>query len=99
MSGLSEWITMPPQQAVYIAISVVGAYAAVIVLTRLAGIRSFSKMSGFCGYRRYWVYFCIDYNGENTLTHSRYCSAVTSVRMSNLVCNAQTKIRGHQDLI
>ena len=38
---------MPPHQVLYIAVSVVGAYAAMVILTRLSGIRSFSKMSGF----------------------------------------------------
>ena len=38
---------MEPIEALYIAVSVVGAYAALIILTRIAGIRSFSKMSGF----------------------------------------------------
>lgn len=47
MDAFPEWLLMQPHQALYIAASVVGAYVAVIILTRLSGIRSFSKMSGF----------------------------------------------------
>lgn len=38
---------MAPANAIFIFISILGAYAALIILTRLAGLRSFSKMSGF----------------------------------------------------
>lgn len=38
---------MPAHHALFIGVSVLGAYLALIILTRLAGIRSFSKMSGF----------------------------------------------------
>lgn len=38
---------MAPSHAVLIFISILGAYATLVILTRLAGLRSFSKMSGF----------------------------------------------------
>lgn len=38
---------MPPSHAALIAISVIGAYLALVILTRICGLRSFSKMSGF----------------------------------------------------
>lgn len=44
---LSEWTTTGWGQVGLIALSALAMYVAVILLTRLAGVRSFSKMSGF----------------------------------------------------
>lgn len=44
---VSEWTTTGSAQVVLIGLSALSMYVAVIVLTRLAGVRSFSKMSGF----------------------------------------------------
>lgn len=38
---------MAPSNAVLIFLSIIGAYAALVIFTRIAGLRSFSKMSGF----------------------------------------------------
>ncbi|CAM3743350.1 DUF421 domain-containing protein [Litorimonas haliclonae] len=38
---------MAPSNALLIFLSIIGAYAALVIFTRIAGIRSFSKMSGF----------------------------------------------------
>ena len=42
-----DWILPPPGQLTLVAIKAVGIYLAVILCTRLAGLRSFSKMSSF----------------------------------------------------
>lgn len=42
-----EWITTTWTSAAMVALSTAGIYLAVIVFTRLAGLRSFSKMSSF----------------------------------------------------
>ena len=44
---LSDWVGTGWSQVALIALSAAGMYATVILLTRLAGVRSFSKMSGF----------------------------------------------------
>ena len=44
---VSDWIGTGWPQVALIALSASAMYAAVILLTRLAGVRSFSKMSGF----------------------------------------------------
>lgn len=38
---------MAPERVIVIFVSIILTYAALIILTRIAGIRSFSKMSGF----------------------------------------------------
>ena len=40
-------MAMAPANIILIFLSILGAYAALIILTRIAGVRSFSKMSGF----------------------------------------------------
>jgi uncharacterized membrane protein YcaP (DUF421 family) len=47
MTMLNEWTTTGWTQVGLIALSALAMYVTVIVLTRLAGVRSFSKMSGF----------------------------------------------------
>lgn len=47
MSSLKDWVLVAPEKILFIAISVALTYIALIVLTRISGIRSFSKMSGF----------------------------------------------------
>ena len=42
-----KWMASDGGVAVFIALSVIGVYIALITLTRLFGVRSFSKMSGF----------------------------------------------------
>ncbi len=42
-----EWLTMDWTDVPMVLLSVVAFYAALIVCTRVAGLRSFSKMSGF----------------------------------------------------
>ena len=42
-----QWLLAPPSNLAMIVISAVGIYVAVILFTRLAGLRSFSKMSSF----------------------------------------------------
>tara|TARA_R110000824_G_scaffold25838_7_gene89574 strand:- start:4783 stop:5340 length:558 start_codon:yes stop_codon:yes gene_type:complete len=44
---LSDWTTTGWEQIALIALSAFAMYVTVILLTRLAGVRSFSKMSGF----------------------------------------------------
>jgi len=44
---MPDWIAMPPSAIAVVITKTVGIYIALILLTRLAGIRSFSKMSGF----------------------------------------------------
>lgn len=44
---MTDWIAMPPETILVIAVKTLGMYVALITLTRLAGLRSFSKMSGF----------------------------------------------------
>ena len=44
---MSDWFTADPISLVAIALSAVAVYAAVLVYTRLAGLRSFAKMSSF----------------------------------------------------
>ena len=44
---MSDWFTATPASLAAIVLSTVGAYAAVLVYTRLAGLRSFAKMSSF----------------------------------------------------
>ncbi len=44
---MSDWFTASPESLLAIALSAVGVYAAVLVYTRLAGLRSFAKMSSF----------------------------------------------------
>jgi uncharacterized membrane protein YcaP (DUF421 family) len=41
------WITTSGHAALMVVVSAVGMYAALVLLTRLFGLRSFSKMSGF----------------------------------------------------
>lgn len=47
LNSLKDWVFFNPDKIIYIGVSVSIAYAALIILTRLGGIRSFSKMSGF----------------------------------------------------
>lgn len=47
MTDLSSWFTASPTSLVAIALSAVAVYAVVLVYTRLAGLRSFAKMSSF----------------------------------------------------
>ena len=42
-----NWITSGPQPLLMVIITAMAMYFALIVMTRLAGVRSFSKMSGF----------------------------------------------------
>ncbi len=44
---MTDWFTATPASLVAIALSAVGVYAAVLVYTRLSGLRSFAKMSSF----------------------------------------------------
>ena len=44
---MSDWFTASPESLVAIALSAVAVYAGVLVYTRLAGLRSFAKMSSF----------------------------------------------------
>lgn len=44
---LVDWIAAPWSVLGYVLVSTVGIYAALVVLTRVAGLRSFSKLSGF----------------------------------------------------
>lgn len=44
---MEKWIGASPGELAWVAISAVGMYAAVVLLTRLAGLRSFSKISSF----------------------------------------------------
>ena len=42
-----DWITTSGHSVLMVIVSAVGMYAALVLLTRLFGLRSFSKMSGF----------------------------------------------------
>ncbi len=42
-----KWLSADPTTLLLVAISAIGIYLAVIVFTRMAGLRSFSKMSSF----------------------------------------------------
>ncbi|MFW6054008.1 MAG: DUF421 domain-containing protein [Persicimonas sp.] len=42
-----KWLSADPTTLLLVAISTIGIYLAVILFTRLAGLRSFSKMSSF----------------------------------------------------
>ncbi|GAB3677883.1 DUF421 domain-containing protein [Salinisphaera aquimarina] len=42
-----QWMTASPQSLTMIVISAIGIYISLLVLTRLCGLRSFSKMSSF----------------------------------------------------
>ena len=44
---MTEWITTSWTAVLMVVLSTIGIYASVILFTRLAGLRSFSKMSGF----------------------------------------------------
>lgn len=44
---MTDWFTTSPESLLAVALSAVGVYAAVILLTQVAGLRSFAKMSGF----------------------------------------------------
>lgn len=44
---IAEWLGTSWQQAVLVVVSTVGIFAGVITYTRIAGLRSFSKMSSF----------------------------------------------------
>lgn len=46
MSDLS-WLTMPPERLLPLVLSGVGIYAALIALTRIAGLRSLAKLSSY----------------------------------------------------
>ena len=46
-NDVADWILMPWSTIPLIIITTVGVYSAIILLTRLNGLRSFSKMSGF----------------------------------------------------
>ena len=47
MSEFKDWVFFAPEKIGFIAFSIVAAYLALILLTRICGVRSFSKMSGF----------------------------------------------------
>lgn len=44
---MTEWFTAGPGELALVAVSAAGIYGAVILATRLQGLRSFSKMSAF----------------------------------------------------
>ena len=44
---MSDWFTADPASLVAVALSAVAVYALVLLYTRLAGLRSFAKMSSF----------------------------------------------------
>lgn len=44
---MTEWIFTTPERAIMIAVSALSIYFVMIVLTRISGLRSFSKMSSF----------------------------------------------------
>ena len=46
-NDVADWILMPWSTIPLIIITTVGVYSAIILFTRLNGLRSFSKMSGF----------------------------------------------------
>ena len=41
----SDWFVAPPKAYLFVALSFVGVYASIVILTRITGLRSFSKMS------------------------------------------------------
>ena len=41
----NDWFVAPPLAYLFVAISFVGVYASIVILTRITGLRSFSKMS------------------------------------------------------
>ena len=47
MTEVAEWVLTPWSHVPLIILTTVGTYSAIVVLTRLNGLRSFSKMSGF----------------------------------------------------
>jgi uncharacterized membrane protein YcaP (DUF421 family) len=47
LESLSEWFVSPPKTYLAIFLSALGIYITLIIFTRLAGKRSFSKMSSF----------------------------------------------------
>ena len=47
MPSLIDWLVTKPVAVIAILLCVVGLYAGLVLLTRLAGLRSFSKMSSF----------------------------------------------------
>ncbi len=46
-NDVADWLLMPWSVIPLIIITTVGVYSAIILLTRINGLRSFSKMSGF----------------------------------------------------
>jgi uncharacterized membrane protein YcaP (DUF421 family) len=44
---MRDWFLAPPETLLWIALTAVAVYAAVLLYTRLAGLRSFAKMSSF----------------------------------------------------
>lgn len=44
---MSDWLLVAPEKAIFIFVSIALSYLALVIFTRIAGIRSFSKMSGF----------------------------------------------------
>ncbi len=44
---MSDWFLAPPETLLWIALTAVCVYAALLLYTRLAGLRSFAKMSSF----------------------------------------------------
>ncbi|WP_412068898.1 DUF421 domain-containing protein [Rubrivirga sp. IMCC43871] len=44
---MSDWFTASPESLVAIALTAVAVYAAILIYTQVAGLRSFAKMSGF----------------------------------------------------
>lgn len=42
-----DWLFVAPEKALFIFVSIALSYLALVILTRIAGLRSFSKMSGF----------------------------------------------------
>jgi hypothetical protein len=44
---MRDWFLAPPETLLWIVLTAVGVYAAVLLCTRLAGLRSFAKMSSF----------------------------------------------------
>ncbi len=46
-SALSGWLVTRPVAVVAILICTLGLYLGLVLLTRIAGLRSFSKLSGF----------------------------------------------------
>lgn len=44
---MDRWVTASPAEVAWVAASAAGMYATLVILTRLAGLRSFSKLSSF----------------------------------------------------